>query len=121
MLKYIVLGLVIILALDGFFRDGELVNVFFSQEFYFPVILRIAFMVIAIVAVVMLLHAIVWDLNILPKPSEKKTDLQLQREFEEEQARIEQEEREKAEGFEQDGSVNGPNDGNGARKYRIPP
>jgi len=96
MIKYFVLGLIILFALDGIFRDGQLLVVFVQQDFFMPTVVRMFLIVIGAIASIMLLHSIVWDLNLLDKPEEKKTEYQLQLEREEELAK-EAEEQEKLE------------------------
>ena len=82
MIKYFILGLIILFALDGVFRDGQLLVVFFQQDFFIPTVVRIFLMVIGVVATILLFHSIIWDLNLLDKPEEKKTEYQFELERE---------------------------------------
>ena len=88
MVKILILVLLLFLAADGIFRDGHLIELFLSQEWHLPFFVRIAYIVIAVVASLMLFHAIIWEFFLMPKPEEKKTELQLKRE--EEQRAIEE-------------------------------
>ena len=92
MIKIIVLVMLILLAVDGIFRDGYLIEVFLGQEMYLPFFTKVAFLIIAIVASALLFHAIVWEFSMQPKLEERKTELQLKREEEEEAKRKEEEE-----------------------------
>ena len=91
MLRYIILVLVILLSIDGIFRDGHLTTVFLSRDIFTPTVIRVALIVIGALATGMLLHSIIWDLNLLPKPEEKKTEYQKEKEAEEEAERLEKE------------------------------
>jgi len=95
MIKIIFLVLVILLTFDGFFRDGYLIEVFFSREMHIPFFVKGAYLIIAIVASALLFHALIWELNLMPKPEEKKTEYQKKKEEEEEERRLKEEEEEK--------------------------
>ena len=92
MIKIVVLFMVALLAIDGVYRDGHLIEVFLGQEMYLPFFTKTAYLIVAIVATLLLFHAIVWEFNLLPKPEEKKTDYQIKKEEEEEARRLEEEE-----------------------------
>ncbi|MCL2062933.1 MAG: hypothetical protein FWG98_00980 [Candidatus Cloacimonetes bacterium] len=96
MLKIVILFFLILLAVDGIFRDGYLIEVFLGHEMHLPFFIRIAYIVVAIVSTALLFHAVVWEFNLMPKLEEKKTPLQIKRD-EEEEARLKAEEEEAAE------------------------
>jgi hypothetical protein len=114
-MKIILLALLIMLSLDGIFRDGELLNLFLSHDFHLPLIAKIVYLIIAVGASLMLLHSIIWDYNILPKQGPKKTEYEIEKEMKtagekivadrlekerlekEEQERLEREEKERLE------------------------
>jgi len=84
MIKYFVLGLIILFAIDGIFRDGQLLVVFVQKDFFMSSVVQMFLIVIGAIATIMLFHSIIWDLNLLDKPEEKKTEYQLDIEREEE-------------------------------------
>jgi len=88
MIKYFALGLIILFAIDAIFRDGQLIVVFFQQDFFMHTVIRIFLIVIGGLATILLFHSIIWDLNLLSKPEEKKTEYQLKIEKEEEEERL---------------------------------
>ena len=90
-MKIVFLVLLILLTLDIFFRDGLLISELINQELYIPIVLKIIFLIIAFVASILLLHAIIWDFNLLPKPKNKKTEHQLNKESEQEKEKFEEE------------------------------
>ena len=90
-MKIVLLVLLIFFALDIIFGDGGLLLFFFSQEMYLPFIVKIIFIAIAIIASVMLFHAIVWDFNLLPKLKNKKTEYEIEQDIEAENTRIQKE------------------------------
>ena len=92
MIRIVVLIMIILMALDGIFRDGKLLEVFLSQEMHIPFFVKSAYFIVMVGASALLFHAIIWEFNIMPKPEEKKTPLQIKREEEEaERIRIEEE------------------------------
>lgn len=90
-MKLLILILIIILALDSVFRDGFLLSEFISQDLHLPFLVRIFLFVIALVATILLFHSIIWEYNLLPKPKNKKTQFEVEKELEEE--KIKQEEK----------------------------
>jgi hypothetical protein len=94
---YFVLGLIILFALDGIFRDGQLLVAFVQKDFFMSTVVQMFLIVIGALATIMLFHSIIWDLNLLDKPEEKKTEhqLELEREAELEKEAAEQEKLEK--------------------------
>ena len=91
MIKIIVLVMVLMIAADGIFRDGHLLSVFLGQEMYLPFFIKSIYLSIAVIASLLLLHAIIWEFSLHPKPEEKKTEYQLKIEEEEEEAKKEEE------------------------------
>ena len=96
-MKIVLLVLLILFALDIIFRDAGLVLFFFSQEMYLPFIIKIIFIAITLTASFMLLHAVIWDFNLLPKIKHKKTEYEIEQEIEAENIRIKQEREDKEE------------------------
>ena len=97
MIKIFILFLIILLAVDGIFQDGFLVEVFFSREMHLPFFAKILYIIIGFSASILLLHTIISEFALEPKPEEKKTAFQIlkEQEEEEERKRIEEEEAKK--------------------------
>jgi len=87
-MKIVILFLIILFTLDVVFRDGHLVLFFFRQDMYLSFFIKILFIFIAIIATLMLLHAIIWDYNLLPQTKKKKTEYEVEKEIEEENISI---------------------------------
>jgi hypothetical protein len=85
-MKIVILILILILALDGIFRDGFLLAEFLSQDFNIPFFFKLLLILIALITTLLLLHSIISEFNILPKPRNRKTsfekDKDLQNEIE---------------------------------------
>ena len=90
-MKFILLALIILFALDIVFRDGELILFFLSQEMYLPFFIKVIFVCVAVVASFLLLHAIISDFNLLPKITRKKTEYEIEKEIEAERNKALQE------------------------------
>ena len=86
MIKIILLILIVLVAVDGIFSDGMLLITVLRQELYIPVMLRLLYVAIAMVVAAMLFHAIIKEYGLKEKPEQKKTELQIQREREAEEA-----------------------------------
>jgi len=108
MIKIVVLVLIILMAVDGIFRDGVLLQEFLSTQFYIPFFVKIFLSAIAITCSFLLLHAVIWEYFLQPKPEVIKTDYQLKKEQEakEEEERLEQERLEAEELKKQEESEN---------------
>jgi len=111
MVKIFVLLLILLMAFDGIFREGELITVFLSHNFYIPFFLKVIFAIIALLCTALLLHAVIWEYFLLPPPEIVKTPYQIQKEEEAkaeeerlEQERLEEEERKKKEEEENKGA-----------------
>jgi len=93
MIKIIVCILIILMAADGIFRDGELLQVFLNHEFYLPFFVKLIFAILALLCTFLLLHAVIWEYFLLPPPEIVKTEYQLKKEQEakEEEERLERE------------------------------
>ncbi len=83
-MKLVILFLILILAIDGIFREGILVSEFFSQDFNMPIVIKIIFALIAFVTTILLLHSIIYEYQLLPRPKHKKTSFELEKEHEDE-------------------------------------
>lgn len=92
----ILLAVIILLALDVVFREGELVFFLLSQDIYLSFFVKVVCVIIAFIATLLLLHAVIWDFNILPRMKRKKTEYEIEKEMEAENTRMveEREERE---------------------------
>jgi len=93
MIKIVVLVLIILMAFDGIYRDGVMVKEFLSTEFYIPFFVKVFLFIIAAACSLLLLHAVIWEYFLQPKPEIVKTEYQLKKEQEakEEEERLEQE------------------------------
>jgi len=87
-MKYICLALFIIIAINVWFSDGKLVDLLIKHDIFFMIAIGIFFVLIITGGTFFVLHSIIGDYNIAPKPNPKITIFQINHEIIKENHRI---------------------------------
>lgn len=65
--------LILLLIADLAINNGSLFNQFKSLEYPLPILVQILYLIIAVLAVILIIHAIIMEWNLVPKIRIKKT------------------------------------------------